>query len=209
MVLISLALIMILGIASVIGTVYFVSKKVSPVLTELKKNGIPSVSTNPDSVSNEELGVPQYPDSKREETVSTKAGPVSGAVVTFSTADDVEEVATFYRDYFKDQPNLQLNEISDSSDPEGEVVFQVNGQDGARIISISPGKKKAGRTEIAIIIGKGIPGMPGMPPQPPQPKGVINQRQAQELQQRATEQAQKALRDAEKSLEALPPASKR
>lgn len=205
-VLISLAIIMALGIASIIGAVYFVSKKVSPALAELKKNGIPRVSTNPDSVSDEELGVPPYPGAKREDTVSTKAGPMSGAVVTFSTKDDVEEVAAFYREHFKEQPNLQINETSDSNDPEGKVVFQVNGQDGPRIITISPDKKRASRTQIVFFIGKGIPGMPGMPPPPPPPPPRnAAERQAQELEQRAREQAEKVLRDLEKAQEAPPP----
>ncbi len=203
-VLISLAIIMALGIASVIGAVYFVSKKISPAIAELKKNGIPSVSTNPNSVSDDELGVPPYPGAKREDTVSTKAGPMSGAVVTFSTKDEVEEVATFYRNHFKEQPDLQINEISDSNNPEGEVIFQVNGKEGPRFITISEGKR-AGRTEIVIIIGKGIPGMPGMPPPPPPPPRGAMERQAQEIQKRAMEQAERALRDSEKVLEAPPP----
>ncbi len=199
-VLISLAIIMALGIASIVGAVYFVSKKVSPALAELKKNGLPSVSTNPDSVPDEKLGVPIYPGAKREDTVSTKAGSMSGAVVTFSTKDEVEEVATFYRDHFKEQPNLQINEISDSNNPEGEVVFQVNGEEGSRFITISSEGKRAGRTQIVIIIGKGIPGMPGMPPPPPPPRNDA-ERRAQELQQRALEQADRALR----GLEVPPP----
>lgn len=205
-VLISLAIIMALGIASIVGAVYFVSKKVSPALAELKKNGIPSVSTSADSVPDEKLGVPIYPGAKREDTVSTKAGSISGAVVTFSTKDDVEEVATFYREHFKDQPNLQISEISDSNDAnnsEGDVVFQVNGEGGTRIITISPDKKRDSRTQIVIIVGKGIPGM-SVPQQQPPPKGAM-ERQAQELQRRAMEQADRALREAERLQEAPPP----
>ena len=207
-VLISLAIIMALGIASIVGAIYFVSKKVSPALAELKKNGLPTFSTDPKSVPDEKLGVPIYPGAKREDTASTEAGSMSGAVVTFSTKDDVEEVAAFYREHFKDQPNLQINEISESNDSnnsEGEVVFQVNGEGGARFITISPDKKRDRRTQIVIIVGKGIPGMPGMPPPPPPPPKGAMERKAQEIERRALEQAERALRDVERMQGAPPP----
>lgn len=206
-VLISLAIIMALGIASVIGAVYFVSQKASRTIAELKKNGIPNVSTNAGSVPDDKLGVPVYPGAKREDTVSGSFGSMSGAVVTFSTKDDVEEVAAFYRDHFKGKTNQQLNEISDSADADGKgsVVFQVDGEGGSRMITISPNDKNRSRTEIVVIIGNGVPGMPGLPgPPPPPPKGAA-ERQAQELQRRAMEQAEKALRDLEKAQEAPPP----
>ena len=204
-VLISLAIIMALGIASVIGAVYFVSKRVSPALAELKKN-IPTVTSNNEKVSEEKLGMPIYPGARQENAVSGSLGSMSGTVVTFLTKDDVEEVAAFYRDHFKDKPDQQLNEISDSADAKGEgsVVFQVNGEGGSRMITISPHDRNRNRTEIVVMIGNGVPGMPGIPQPPPPPKGM-NERKAQELQRRAMEQAEKALRDLETAPEAPPP----
>ena len=208
-VLISLAMIAILGIASVIGAVYFISQKASRTIAEIKKNGIPNVSNNAESVPDDQLGVPIYPGAKRENTVSGSFGPMSGAVVTFTTKDDVQEVATFYRDHFKGKTNQQLNEISDSADADGEVsvVFQVNGEGGSRMITIAPHDRNPRRTEIVVIIGNGVPGMPGLhgpPPPPPPPKGAA-ERKVQEIERRALEQAEKALRDLEKAQEAPPP----
>ncbi len=203
-VLISLAIIMALGIASVIGAVYFVSKKASQKLADLKKNGLPNVSSDAGSVPDDKLGVPIYPGAKREKTVSGSLAGVSGGVVIFSTKDDVEEVAAFYRDHFKGKQNQSVSEISDSNDDEGEVVFQVNGDDGSRFLTISSGDRN--RTEIVVVIGKGIPGMRGMPPPlPPPPPRSAAERQAQEIERRALEQAEKALRDLEKAQEAPPP----
>ncbi len=206
-VLISLALIAVLGIVSVIGAVFYVSKRASRAIAELKKNGLPTVTDRAESVPDDQLGVPIYPGAKRENTVSGSFGPMSGAVVTFSTKDDVEEVAAFYRAHFKGTPNQQLNEISDSADAKGEssVVFQVNGEGGSRLITISPHARNPRRTEIVVIIGNGVPGMPGpIPPPPPPPRGAM-ERKTQEIERRALEQAEKALRDLEKAQEAPPP----
>ncbi|MBL8206049.1 MAG: hypothetical protein JNM09_17565 [Blastocatellia bacterium] len=208
-VLISLALIMILGIVSVIGAVYFVGKRASQTIAEIKKNGLPTVTNNAESVPDEKLGVPIYPGAKRENTVSGSFGSMSGAVVTFSTKDNVEEVAAFYREHFKENQNQHLNEISNSADADGEnsVVFQVNGEGGSRLVTISPQNKNSNRTEIVVIIGNGVPGMtgfPGPPPPPPPPprnaaerKAQEAERKAQEIERRALEQADKVLRDLE------------
>ncbi len=211
-VLISLALIMLIGIASVIGAVYFVSQKASRTIAELRKNGIPTIANNPESVPDDKLGVPVYPGAKRENTVSGSFGPMSGAVVTFLTKDDVHKVTAFYRDYFKGKPNQKLNEISNTEDKDEEdsVVFQVQGEGGSRMITISPHDKNAYRTEIVVLTGNGVPGIPGVPgapPPPPPPRGAMD-RKAQELERRALEQAEKALRDLEKDSEAPPPAPK-
>lgn len=214
-VLISLALIMVLGIASVIGAVYFVGKKASQTLAEMKQRGnFPTVSQGPESVPDDKLGVPIYPGAKRENTVSGSLGPMSGAVVTFSTKDSVEEVAQFYRDHFKGNKDQPLNEISDSGDANGEgsVVFQVNRADGSRLLTISPHDKKRNLTEIVLIIGNGVPGMqnlPVPPPPPPPPPGGSAERKARDIERRALEQAEKVLRDLETAPPPPPPAPKR
>ncbi len=214
-VLISLAIIMVLGIASVIGAVYFVGKKASQTIAEMKQRGnLPTMSQSAESVPDEKLGVPIYPGAKRENTVSGSLGPMSGAVVTFSTKDSVEEVAQFYRDHFKGNKEQPLNEISDSgdADQEGSVVFQVNREDGSRLLTISPHDQKRNLTEIVLIIGNGVPGMhnlPVPPPPPPPPPGGSAERKARDIQRQALERAEKVLRDLETAPPPPPPAPKR
>lgn len=213
-VLISLALIMVIGIASVIGAVYFVSKKAQRTIADIKqRGGFPAMSNNPESVPDEKLGVPIYPGAKRENTVSGSLGSMSGAVVTFSTKDSVEEVASFYRDHFKENKDHPLNEISDSGEDgkDGSVVFQVNGENGSRLLTISPHDRKRDLTEIVVIIGNGVPGMPNVviPPPPPPPPGNAAERRARDLERRALEQAEKVLRDLETAAPAPPQTPKR
>jgi hypothetical protein len=215
-VLISLAIIMVLGIASVVGAVYFVSKKASRTIAEMKqRGGLPTMSSNAESVPDDKLGVPVYPGAKRENTVSGSFGSMSGAVVTFSTKDSIEEVAQFYRDHFKDNKNQPLNEISDSGndDSEGSVVFQINAPDGSRLVTISPHDQRRNQTEIVIIIGNGVPGMPNFPgppppPPPPPPPGNSAERRARDAERRALEQAEKVLRELENA-PPPPPAPRR
>jgi hypothetical protein len=196
-VLISLALIMLLGIASVIGAVYFVSQKASRTIAELKHN-MPTVTSNNEKVSEEELRVPIYPGAQQENSVAGTMGPMSGRIVTFSTSDDVEEVADFYRDYFKGKKNQQVNIDDNKDDPNGKVVFQVNGEEGSRIITISPDDENTDQTKIVILTGKG-------PVKIPPPPADVMDRKMRDIQQRALEQAEKALRDAQKMSEAPPP----
>lgn len=216
-VLISLAIIMVLGIASVVGAVYFVSKKASRTIAEMKqRGGLPTMSSSAESVPDDKLGVPVYPGAKRENTVSGSFGSMSGAVVTFSTKDSIEEVAQFYRDHFKGNKNQPLNEISDSGndDSEGSVVFQINAPDGSRLVTISPHDKKRDLTEIVVIIGNGVPGMnlpvppPGAHPPPPPPPGGSAERRARDAERRALEQAEKVLRELENA-PPPPPAPRR
>jgi hypothetical protein len=141
---------------------------------------------------------------------------MSGAVVTFSTKDSIEEVAQFYRDHFKGNKNQPLNEISDSGndDSEGSVVFQINAPDGSRLVTISPHDKKRDLTEIVVIIGNGVPGMnlpvppPGAHPPPPPPPGGSAERRARDAERRALEQAEKVLRELENA-PPPPPAPRR
>jgi hypothetical protein len=201
-VLISLALIMILGIASVIGAVYFVSQKASRAIADLKHN-MPTVTSDNEKVSEEELRVPIYPGAQQESSKAGGIGPWSGRIVTFLTSDDVKEVADFYRDHFKGKKNQQLNIQDNSNEPDGKVVFQVNGEEGSRIVTISPDNDNTDQTKIVILTGKGPVKIP--PPPPPPPADVMD-RKLRDIQQRALEQAEKALRDAQKMSEAPPPA---
>jgi hypothetical protein len=212
-VLISFALLIVLGIASVIGAVYFVSKKAQRTIADIKqRGGFPTMSSNPESVPDEKLGVPIYPGAKRENTVSGSLGSMSGAVVTFSTKDSVEEVATFYREHFKENKDQSLNEVSDSGNSDGSVVFQVNGEGGSRLLTISPHDRRRDLTEIVVIIGNGVPGMtniPMPPPPPPPPHGNAAERRARDIERRALEKAEKVLRDLETTAPPPPPAPKR
>lgn len=213
-VLISLALIMIIGIGMIIGAGVYFGRKAARAVDNIAKTGLPSVSNDAKGVPDDKLGDLIYPGSKREETVSGSFAGMSGGVVTFSTDDSPEEVADYYRDLFKGQKNPELNEISSGN---GETVFQVNGEGGGKMVIISEGKntsskKQSGATEIVILLGKGIPGMPGLPPippppPPPGPPGASN-RNAQEMERRAKDLADKAMKQAEKAMKDVEDATK-
>lgn len=202
-VLISLTLLVVLGVASIIGAVFFISKKASQTIADIKQKGLPTISSNAESVPDEKLGVPIYPGAKRESTISGGLGGVSGAVVTFSTPDDVAEVADFYRSHWKQKPDQQINEISDTGDSNqnDSVVFQLNGEGGPRVITIAPKGRNGQSTEIVIIVGNGVPGLKGIPPPPPPPAPRNSaERRTQEIERRALEQAERAMREAEKAM---------
>ena len=209
-VLISLAIIMVLGMGLLAGGVYFAAKKAQQKIQQIAEKGFP-VSNDPASVPDEKLGVPVYPGAKRENTAKASFGAMSGAVVTFSTEDEVNEVADFYRDYFKGKKNQRLNEISNSDDSNSQetVVFQVGGDEGDRLITITPDGKNSNRTQIVILLGKGLPGLPVPPPPPPPPPGVSSKgaaaQKAQELEKQALEQAEKVLRDLKDAAPPPPP----
>ena len=173
-VLITLGIIFALGIASVIGTVFFVRNKVR----EVRRN-IPSLpSTSADSVPDDKLGAPVYPGAKRNTTVSGGFGQYSGSVVEFTTNDDLEKVADFYRDYFRGKEEFQLREVSNTDDDAGErsVIFTVGSDRGKSIITLTPNGKNAKGTKIVMLGGtmagpppapRGLPPGVELPPPPP------------------------------------------
>jgi hypothetical protein len=173
-VLITLAIFVVLSLAGIIGGVYIASKKASEKFAELKRTGLPTVTSDPNSVPDDKLGVPVYPGAKRTSTFSGGLGPLSGTVVEFVTDDDLDEVAEFYRAHFAGQEGQQLRVVSEDN---REVVFQVSGPEGTRIITVSPNDNNAKQTKIVILSGRNqeqtdrprgrIPPPPEVPPPPP------------------------------------------
>lgn len=182
-VLITLAIIFALGIASVIGAVFFVRNKVQQVRRNIPS--LPSINTSEASVPDDKIGAPVYPGAKRNSTVSGGFGPYSGTVVEFTSNDDLEKVADFYRDFYRGKEEFQFHEISNTDDDTGErsVVFQVGSNTGTRIITLTPDEKNARRTKIVMVGGGMAPppkgGGQGLPPRgdipvpPPPPADVV------------------------------------
>lgn len=176
-VLITLAIIFALGIASVIGAVFFVRNKVR----EARKNlpSIPAVRESADSVPDEKLGVPIFPGAKRGTTKSADFMGYSGLVVEFTTDASIEKVANFYRDQFRGKDGVQSNQTSDED--EEKVVFTLGTNQGPRIITITPDSRNPQLTKF-VILGGNLPGslsgpqdgLPGHPPVevPPLPPGA-------------------------------------
>lgn len=175
-VMITLAIIFALGIASVIGAAFFIRSKVE----QARRNfpSLPTISDAPDSVPDDRLGAPMYPGAKRTKTVSGGFGKFNGAVVEFTTSDSVDKVADFYREYFQGKEQYQVREVS--SDDEPSVVFTVGNNTGTRVITITEDDKNSRLTKIVMVGGNimapprgGAPvPPPEMAPPPPPPPGA-------------------------------------
>ena len=162
-VMITLAIIFALGIASVVGAVFFVKNRVN----EARRRLPPIGNSSGENVTEEKLGAPIYPGARRNGAQSADFGPFSGSVAEFTTNDDLDKVAAFYRADFHDKEEFQVREDRNSDDDTGErsVVFQVGFSGGTRIITITPDKRNPKRTKIVIVGG-------GMLAPPPPPKGA-------------------------------------
>ena len=179
-VLITLAIIFALGIASVIGAVFFVRSKVQQVRRGLPN--LPKISKTTDPISPDKLGAPIYPGAEQGDAISGDGGPFSGTVVEYTTTDEMGKVAEFYRNYYRGKEEYQFREVNskDSDTGERSVTFTVTTNGQGRVIVITPDDKNNKLTKIVMIGGSMAPPVPknggarvppdaDFPPPPPPP----------------------------------------
>jgi hypothetical protein len=168
-VMITLAVIFALGIASVIGAAFFIRNQVQRARREFPQ--FPAGNTNPASVPDDRLGVPPYPGAKRISTKAGSFGPFSGFVVEYTTSDDFDRVVAFYRAYFeREEINPAQASVSDSDTGERSMTWQMGTDSGGGVLTI---KQEIASKLIKILIMSGgkmpLPGAPGAHPPPPPP----------------------------------------
>lgn len=173
-VLITLAIFMVLVVGSGIGVAIFFAKKAQEIGRRVERGELPfpNVSSKSGAVTEESLGLPIYqPSTPLREGEQVKGGwgkwGVTSAVGSFSTEDDADAVADFYRERMQGSDNF--HEVKKGEG--GEITLVVNNKQGTKTVVIKPHGSN-GQTEFTIIsvsgtIPDGFP--PGTVPHPPPP----------------------------------------
>ncbi len=157
-VLISLAIIIFLGAASIIGAVYVVGQKFQQIAKNAQAKGtiplpqgFPEISIGENAAN--KLGVPIYPNAKREDfAIAIKGngelGDYSAGTAIFSTEDDVDEVVKFYQDHYGEK--ARTTDIK--SNGKRTVEIKIDEGTGGKHIVITEGEDK---NQIIIAGGNG------------------------------------------------------
>ncbi|MBS1807218.1 MAG: hypothetical protein JST84_03390 [Acidobacteria bacterium] len=182
-VLITLAIIFALGIASVIGAAFFVKSKVEQARRNLPR--LPKINQPMGNIPADKLGIPAYPGAEQGSETSGDLGPFSGRVVEFTTADEMDKVVEFYRTYYRGKEDVQFREVStkDSDTGERAVTLTLTTEGQGQVIVITPENQNGKKTKIVMIGGamgpmpsgprnggdRMPPGKEGIPPPPDAP----------------------------------------
>ena len=155
-VLISLAIIIFLGAASIIGAVYVVGQKFQQIAKHAQAKGtvplpqgFPEISYGKDAA--DKLGVPIYPGAKSENfafDVRDEQKGYSAGTAIFSTEDDVDEVVKFYKNHYGEKAQTTDNRSNDKR----TVDIKINEGNGGKHIVITEGEDK---NQIVIVGGNG------------------------------------------------------
>ncbi len=201
-VLISLAIIIFLAAASIIGAVYVVGQKFQQIAKNAQAKGtiplppgMPEISIGENAAN--KLGVPIYPHAKREDFAiaingKNEQGNYSGGTAIFSTEDDVDDVIEFYKDHYGEKAQT----TDTRSNNKRTVDIKIDEGTGEKHIIITEGRD---RNQIIIAGGNG----PVSDPVKDKTTAKQMANSAKEQARQMKEQAERLKRDAERMKQEL------